>query len=84
MLRPNGVEVFSVDNATYNQIVSFIWGIADDCLRDVYVRGKYRESGRMSAQMNMALSGEYIDGEEESTEDKIIKMMESRKMQYPR
>lgn len=31
------------DNQTYNQIVNFIWGIADDCLRDVYVRGKYRE-----------------------------------------
>ncbi|GHU55790.1 hypothetical protein AGMMS49975_18070 [Clostridia bacterium] len=28
---------------THNQIVSFIWGIADDCLRDVYVRGKYRD-----------------------------------------
>ncbi|MCL2694501.1 MAG: type I restriction-modification system subunit M N-terminal domain-containing protein, partial [Oscillospiraceae bacterium] len=26
-----------------SQIVSFIWGIADDCLRDVYVRGKYRD-----------------------------------------
>ncbi len=24
-------------------IVSFIWGIADDVLRDVYVRGKYRD-----------------------------------------
>ena len=23
-------------------ISSFIWGIADDVLRDVYVRGKYR------------------------------------------
>jgi len=32
-----------LDSATYNQIVSFIWGIADDCLRDVYVRGKYRD-----------------------------------------
>ncbi|MBU8908970.1 type I restriction-modification system subunit M [Desertibacillus haloalkaliphilus] len=32
-----------MDNNTYNQIVSFIWGIADDCLRDVYVRGKYRD-----------------------------------------
>ena len=28
---------------TYNQIISFIWSIADDCLRDVYVRGKYRD-----------------------------------------
>ena len=32
-----------MDNQTYNTIVSFIWGIADDCLRDVYVRGKYRD-----------------------------------------
>lgn len=32
-----------MDNQTYNQIVNFIWGIADDCLRDVYVRGKYRD-----------------------------------------
>nr|WP_176031450.1 MULTISPECIES: class I SAM-dependent DNA methyltransferase [Pseudomonadaceae] len=24
-------------------MVSFIWSIADDCLRDVYVRGKYRD-----------------------------------------
>lgn len=32
-----------MDNRVHNQIVSFIWGIADDCLRDVYVRGKYRD-----------------------------------------
>ena len=32
-----------MDNQTHNSIVSFIWGIADDCLRDVYVRGKYRD-----------------------------------------
>ena len=25
------------------QIANFIWGIADDVLRDVYVRGKYRD-----------------------------------------
>ena len=31
-----------MDTAVHNQIVNFIWGIADDCLRDVYVRGKYR------------------------------------------
>ena len=30
-------------NQTHNFIVNFIWGIADDCLRDVYVRGKYRD-----------------------------------------
>jgi len=32
-----------MDNQTHNAIVSFIWAIADDCLRDVYVRGKYRD-----------------------------------------
>ena len=32
-----------MDNQIHNAIVSFIWGIADDCLRDVYVRGKYRD-----------------------------------------
>lgn len=32
-----------MNNQTHNQIVSFIWGIADDCLRDIYVRGKYRD-----------------------------------------
>lgn len=32
-----------MDNQIQNSIVSFIWGIADDCLRDVYVRGKYRD-----------------------------------------
>ena len=32
-----------MDRAAHNKIVSFIWSIADDCLRDVYVRGKYRD-----------------------------------------
>ena len=32
-----------MDQAAHNKIVSFIWSIADDCLRDVYVRGKYRD-----------------------------------------
>ncbi|WP_298527865.1 class I SAM-dependent DNA methyltransferase [uncultured Christiangramia sp.] len=27
----------------HNKLVSFIWSIADDCLRDVYNRGKYRD-----------------------------------------
>lgn len=32
-----------MDSQVHNAIVNFIWGIADDCLRDVYVRGKYRD-----------------------------------------
>ena len=27
----------------YNKLISFIWSVAGDCLRDVYVRGKYRD-----------------------------------------
>lgn len=32
-----------MNHAVHNKLVSFIWSIADDCLRDVYVRGKYRD-----------------------------------------
>jgi type I restriction enzyme M protein len=30
-----------MDQASHNKIVSFIWGIADDVLRDLFKRGKY-------------------------------------------
>ena len=32
-----------MNHTTHNKIVSFIWSIADDCLRDIFVRGKYRD-----------------------------------------
>lgn len=32
-----------LNQTAHNKLVSFIWSIADDCLRDVYVRGKYRD-----------------------------------------
>jgi type I restriction enzyme M protein len=32
-----------MDSAQLSQITNFIWNIADDVLRDVYVRGKYRD-----------------------------------------
>lgn len=32
-----------MNQAVHNKLVAFIWSIADDCLRDVYVRGKYRD-----------------------------------------
>ena len=32
-----------MNHAAHNKLISFIWAIADDCLRDVYVRGKYRD-----------------------------------------
>ncbi len=33
-----------MNGSQHSSIVSFIWGIADDVLRDVYVRGKYRDA----------------------------------------
>jgi hypothetical protein len=32
-----------MDTAQLNGIANFIWNIADDVLRDVFVRGKYRD-----------------------------------------
>src|SRR4051812_13510547 len=33
----------NVDPAQHSRIISFIWSVADDELRDVYQRGKYRD-----------------------------------------
>ncbi|MGG3455152.1 type I restriction-modification system subunit M [Paenibacillus rhizolycopersici] len=57
-----------MDNQTYNQIVSFIWGIADDCLRDVYVRGKYRD---VILPMTVIRR---LDVVLEETKDEVLKM----------
>jgi len=32
-----------MDQSQLNWLTNFIWNIADDVLRDVYVRGKYRD-----------------------------------------
>ena len=32
-----------MDKGNLHWIANFIWGIADDVLRDLYVRGKYRD-----------------------------------------
>jgi type I restriction enzyme M protein len=32
-----------MNQTSHNSLVSFIWRIANECLRDVYVRGKYRD-----------------------------------------
>ena len=32
-----------MEQNSLNWIANFIWGIADDVLRDLYVRGKYRD-----------------------------------------
>ena len=32
-----------MDQPQLNWIANYIWGIADDVLRDLYVRGRYRD-----------------------------------------
>ena len=59
-----------MDNQIYNQIVSFIWGIADDCLRDVYVRGKYRD---VILPMTVIRR---LDAVLEPTKDNVLQMKE--------
>jgi len=39
-----------MDQATHNKIVSFIWGIADDVLRDLFKRGKYPDDTQVYKQ----------------------------------
>jgi type I restriction enzyme M protein len=40
-IRGYAVGRLSMDQATHNRIVSFVWGIADDVLRDLFKGGKY-------------------------------------------
>src|SRR5664280_476879 len=41
--RVTMAEINGAGNGNLNWITNFIWGIADDILRDLYVRGKYRD-----------------------------------------
>jgi type I restriction enzyme M protein len=41
--RVKRIEIKNMNKSSHNKLVSFIWSIADDCLRDVYNRGKYRD-----------------------------------------
>ena len=41
--HPRVLETPLLDQALHSSLVSFIWNIADDVLRDYYVRGKYRD-----------------------------------------
>ena len=57
-----------MDSVIHKQIVSFIWSIADDCLRDVYVRGKYRD---VILPMTVIRR---LDAVLEGTKDAVLKM----------
>lgn len=59
--------------ASHNKLVSFIWSIADDCLRDVYVRGKYRDVILPMVVLRR------LDVLLEPTKDKVFKEIEFQK-----
>lgn len=62
-----------MDHSSHNKIVSFIWSIADDCLRDVFVRGKYRDVILPMFVLRR------IDCLLEDTKEKVFKEMEYQK-----
>ncbi len=59
-----------MNGASHNTIVNFIWNIADDVLRDVYVRGKYRD---VILPMTVIRR---LDSLLESTKDDVLKQKE--------
>jgi type I restriction enzyme M protein len=56
---------------SFNWITNFIWGIADDVLRDLYVRGKYRD---VILPMTVLRR---LDAELESTKQAVLDMKAS-------
>lgn len=70
--------VYFMNHVTHNAIVNFIWNIADDVLRDVYVRGKYRD---VILPMTVLRR---LDCLLEPTKDKVLKtyeFLEEKKIQ---
>src|SRR5207245_8047166 len=63
-------EALGMSNGDLNWIANFIWGIADDVLRDVYVRGKYRD---VILPMTVVRR---LDGVLEPTKQKVLEMQE--------
>ena len=43
MSNPNKLNSTPSNNSNQSTIVNFVWQVADDILRDVYVKGKYRD-----------------------------------------
>lgn len=59
-----------MNHIQHNQIINFIWSIADDVLRDVYTRGKYRDIILPFTVLRR------LDAILEPTQDKVLEMHE--------
>jgi type I restriction enzyme M protein len=57
-----------MNHSQHNTLISFIWSIADDVLRDVYTRGKYRDIVLPFTVLRR------LDAILEPTKDKVIEM----------
>lgn len=62
-----------MNTTSHNKLVSFIWSIADDCLRDVYVRGKYRDVILPMVVLRR------LDALLEPTKDKVLEELKTQK-----
>ncbi len=62
---------YLMNHSQHNQLVNFIWGIADDVLRDVYSRGKYRDIILPFTVLRR------LDAILEPTKDKVLEMHET-------
>ncbi len=60
-----------MDHSQFSSITSFIWSIADDVLRDLYVRGKYRDVVLPMTVLRR------LDAELESTKQAVLDMKTS-------
>jgi type I restriction enzyme M protein len=72
LINNGGISCWSnpLSNGDLNWIANFIWGIADDVLRDVYVRGKYRD-----VILPMVVIRR-LDAILEPTKEAVLRMME--------
>jgi len=66
-----------LNQTSHNSLVSFIWRIADDCLRDVYVRGKYRDVILPMVVLRR------LDTLLEPTKDKVLEEVRYQKKEDP-
>ncbi len=62
-----------MDTAQFQPIINFIWGVADDLLRDVYVKGKYRD---VILPMTVIRR---LDAVLEPTKERVLATYEARK-----
>ena len=53
--------------SNHSQIVSLIWNIADDVLRDIFLRGQYRDEYESHRQQSGTAKGKpyspYVEGD---------------------